>query len=101
MRILCVCDEGVSRAPTLAAMLQYRGHETVAVGVKHSSAETRRMLAEWADRIILTDAAQAHGFPWVVGSDVEVWPIGDVYPRPFNPELHALVRHLLEHREDL
>lgn len=95
MRILCVCDQGVSRSPTLAALLQYRGHETLAIGAERSSDETRRLLAEWADLVILTDVNQLGYFPTLQtprdGKRLEVWPIADAYPRPFNQELRQIV----------
>lgn len=100
MRILCVCDEGNSRSPTIASLLRYRGHDTLAVGVRTAQPETLRMLTAWADKIIVTDEAQApHLSGRTLGSlDVDLWPIADTYPRPFNPELRRLVLQLADQK---
>lgn len=93
MRILCVCDEGISRSPTIAALLF--DHETIAVGAGRSSTETRSMLARWCDRAILTSPDQRHKFPDLADDKIMVWPIGDHYPRPFNPKLREIVRRFI------
>lgn len=91
MRILCVCHEGNSRSPTIASLLRYRGHETLAVGVNTSTPETRAMLADWCDQAVLTDPAQAAAFPGLPPNKTRLWAIADQYPRPFNPELRRIV----------
>jgi hypothetical protein len=91
VRILCVCDEGISRSPTIAARIRYRHHETLAVGVKSSTPETRRMLGEWCDRLIVTAPTQRYAFPEVPDDKVMVWLIPDAYPRPHNKELLPLI----------
>lgn len=95
MRLLCVCDEGNSRSPTLASLLRYRGHDTLAVGVQRAAPETLKMLADWSDRIILTDASQRSAFPDVHDDHVDVWPIADTYPRPFNKQLLEVARRFI------
>lgn len=94
MRILCVCDEGNSRSPTIASILRYSGHDTLAVGASRASDETRRMLADWCDLAVFTAPGQVAAFPGLDGDRVMVWPIADVYPRPFNAELRKLVLSL-------
>lgn len=96
MRILCVCDQGVSRSPTIAALLQYRGHETLSVGVEQSTAHTRALLSDWCDLAILTDPAQVEAFPRLAHDQIQMWPIGDHYPRPFNLDLRKLVLELAD-----
>jgi hypothetical protein len=91
VRILCVCDEGNSRSPTLASRLRYRGHDTLAVGADRAEEPTRLMLSMWCERAIFTSPNQRLKFPMIDDSQVMVWPIADAYPRPFNKELLALV----------
>lgn len=98
MRILCVCDEGVSRSPTIAALLYT--HETIAVGTHRTSATTRALLADWCDRAIFTSPNQRIRFPTLDDDKVLVWPIGDDYPRPFNSDLRKLVVRFIQ-REGL
>lgn len=95
MRILCVCDEGNSRSPTLASLLRYRGHDTLAVGASQASDETRAMLADWCDLAILTAPNQRYRFPSLDDDRITVWPIDDAYPRPFNKELREIVTRFI------
>lgn len=92
LKVLCVCDEGNNRSVHIAHLLQYTGHETIPVGARTSSEETRRMLADWCDVAVFTDEAQKEAFPPVAS---RVWPIADVHSRPFNPEQHRLVRRYI------
>lgn len=94
MKILCVCNRGVSRSPTIAALLTNAGHDALAVGSDTASFETRRVLSDWCEMAIFTDASQVPAFPDLKAHS-EVWPIADAYPRPFNKELHSLVVRLI------
>lgn len=89
-----MCDQGVSRSPTIASLLQYRGHETLSVGVKHSTETTRKMLGDWCDVAIITPDVPVDALPDLSLDSIIVWPIADTYPRPFNPELRKLVLEL-------
>lgn len=91
MKILCVCGEGNSRSPTIASLLRYRGHDTLAVGANTSTEETRRMLSDWCDQAIFTDIQQQAAFPDLPDGHARVWPIADIYPRPFNADLRRIV----------
>lgn len=95
MKILCVCNRGVSRSPTIAALLTNAGHDALAVGSDTASFETRRILSDWCEMVIFTDASQIPAFPDLNGQPKEVWPIADCYPRPFNKDLHSLVIRLI------
>lgn len=94
MRILCVCNRGVSRSPTIAALLTNAGHDALAVGSDTSADETRQMLSDWCDMAILTDSSQLAAFPDLTGH-IQIWPIPDAYPRPFNKDLHSLVVRMI------
>lgn len=95
MRILCVCDEGNSRSPTIASLLRYRSHDTLSVGVRTAGPETLAMLVEWCELAILTDAAQEASFPQRYADRLTVWPIDDTYPRPFNRDLRDVVQRFI------
>lgn len=101
MKILVVCDEGNNRSVTVASRIKYLGHDVLSVGLNRNSDSTLRMLGEWADRIITTDATQR--FDWPDPARVRLWNIGpDRYKRPFNPELLRIVNGLIErHGADL
>lgn len=96
MKILCVCDQGNSRSPTIASVLRYSGHETLAVGADTAKYATLLMLADWCDKAIFTHPDQQAAFPTVGPDRAIVWDIPDAFPRPFNPELLRLVRHLIQ-----
>lgn len=94
-----VCDEGNNRSVVVAHQLKYWGHDVISAGIKRNTPETIEMLSQWADRIITTEEGQLEG------DKVQLWDIGpDVYPRPFNKELLAIVQrmmqeHKLEYKE--
>ena len=102
VKILILCDKGINRSHTLASRLKWvgDGHDILTAGIETNDPETLHMLAEWADRIILTDEGQWNVIPHVVMGDydykTEVWNIGpDKYPRPYNKELLAIVTKLI------
>lgn len=99
MKILCVCDQGNNRSVHLAHLLKYWDHDTIPVGLATTSIETLEMLYNWADRILTTSFDQK--VPGEFADKVKLIDIGpDIYPRPFNPELHAKVKQLLELNKD-
>jgi hypothetical protein len=98
MKILVLCDEGNNRSVTLASHLKYWGHDVLSAGLKRNARATLAMLGEWGDRIIVTDQEQERGFvdPEFLRK-LDLWDIGpDHYPRPFNKELLAIVRRMME-----
>jgi hypothetical protein len=97
VRILVVCERGVSRSPTIAALLIDRGHDALAVGSETSSEETRIMLADWCQLAIFTDLAQMQAFPDLAGR-FQLWSIADHYPRPHNAKLRLRVLHEIRDR---
>lgn len=99
-KILVLCNQGNNRSVTIAHLIKYLGHDVIAAGLDTNSPATLAMLGDWADKIILTDGTQH-----LAGYDhkTQLWDIGpDTYPRPFNKELLAKVRALVEqHRANL
>ena len=56
MKILTVCEHGNVRSVACAYLIKsiYK-HDTLACGVKETSEETKKMLYDWADKVILMD----------------------------------------------
>lgn len=105
MRILVLCDEGNNRSVTVAHQLKYWGHDVIPAGLKRNKAETLHMLSEWAERIILTEREQIAAIqaicPFDISKKLDLWDLGpDVYPRPFNKDMLAIVRRLMEAHKD-
>jgi hypothetical protein len=104
MKILVLCDQGNNRSVTVAHHLKYWGHDVLAAGLKTNSQATLLMLCDWADRIIFTEGSQIAelGTIWwrpikELSEKSQLWDIGpDIYKRPFNPELLAIVRRMME-----
>lgn len=107
MKILVVCDQGNNRSVMVAHHLKYWGHDVIAAGIKTNSPETLRILEEWADRIIITEAIQIEALgdnnansALRVARITQLWNIGpDHFPRPFNPELNAIVKRFTKEHE--
>ena len=49
MKILCICKGGNVRSVALTQAIKEDGHEAIAIGTDHISAETLLMLGKWAD----------------------------------------------------
>lgn len=101
MRVLVVCDYGINRSVTIASMLKFQKHDTIAAGIHHTSRGTLDMLTDWADRVIVVEP---HLEQFIKDpAKVRVWDVGpDKYPRPYNKELYRKVQNLIrEHAEDL
>lgn len=110
MRILCVCSSGHVRSVTLARLLDKRGHEAQACGLKHRTALP--LLCEWAEAIYFLDwpvrdellrrfaqwAAGDHAayrrLVFKLAGDYVVGP--DDWKVPDHPDLLALMRGLVE-----
>ena len=88
MKILCICERGNSRSPTLGWILKDRmGHDVIAMGIRANSNETKQMLYKWAERIILVDKDFLPEIPQEFHEKVKVWDVGkDIYFIP-HPDL--------------
>jgi hypothetical protein len=112
-KILIVCDEGLNRSVTIRGQLQYLGYDCLTVGLKRNSLGTIKMLFDWSDLVILTSKDQGKRLVklldtiWLdndgpisltaAGWNTQLWDIGpDIYPRPYNKKLLALVRRLIQ-----
>lgn len=56
MKILCICEHGNVRSVALAYLLKtIYGYDVLNCGLRENSEDTRKMLYEWADKIIALD----------------------------------------------
>lgn len=99
-KFLTVCNGGVVRSVTLAAMLKYWFDEdAVAASIDKNHGETMNMLAEWADVIVVVDAWMVEWFkenvPMRSEGKVKLVPIGvDRWGMSNHPEL---IEELMKH----
>lgn len=99
-KILCLCDEGNNRSVHLAHPLKYWGNDVLAAGFNNSPS-TLDMLYDWADIILLTDKEQLTKVRQHAAK-THICSIGpDRFARPFNAELHRLVKRFLDDNKAL
>lgn len=99
MNILTVCEQGNNRSVQFMQLLRYKylGSDVLPMGINSFTDETKKMLFDWADHIILTDKRFRNMIEPAYNSKVKVWDVGpDTYPRPFNPELYNLAKQIIE-----
>lgn len=97
-RILTVCQGGNVRSVTLRFLLNYKyGFDALACGWEPNTDDTRRMLYEWADVIIVCEASFAELLPLDVRGKVNVFEIGpDVWGMSLHPELVEICDNLIQ-----
>lgn len=89
MKILCVCERGNSRSVCMAFLFKDMLHQdALAVGLTSSSEDTKRLLYEWADVIILVAGSLVDMIPDAYRGKLMVWDVGeDVYFQGFHQDL--------------
>lgn len=86
----------------MATLLKYYfrptdGHDALAVSLGKNSVETKIMLFEWADRILVADEVFVADIPLSYRWKTTVVPIGrDMWGHSMHPELIPVVVPLLE-----
>ena len=101
MKIVCLGRHGNSRSVTLAYLLKKRGHEAIAVGMRCMGRDTRKMLFDWADLIILLHQKCRAGVDQDYWGKTKIWQIGrDVYFREPDQRLVYMLNIYIE-REKL
>ena len=91
-RFLCVCQNGNNRSVFLAFRLKRHGYEALAAGWNTTSPETFGMLCDWADRIVVMEAAFIDRVPLGWHPKVTVMDVG---PDKWGPKCHPELRHLV------
>lgn len=80
MKILCICANGNSRSVALAYILKEElGHEAIAVGFYTAKKETRKMLCEWADRIIVCYRGKQHWIEEEYRHKLKIYDVGPYF----------------------
>ena len=80
MKILTACHAGICRSAAMANELKRYGHDVLVAGVGYNSPETIKMLADWAEKIVvlqkeLVQLVPLESRPKVVLADIgpDVW----------------------------
>lgn len=96
--ILCCCEHGNNRSVTMAWILKYVDNfETLTCGLSYHTAETLKVLFEWADVITVPEKKLLDLIPEEYKNKVKFYDIGeDRFPRPHNKDLLNKARALLE-----
>ena len=63
MKILCLGRKGNNRAVALACLLKLKGHDAMSAGMRCMGRDTRKMMLDWADKIILLHNKCIEGVP--------------------------------------
>ena len=89
MKILCLCERGNSRSVALAWILKdHMGHNAIASGMRTMDDETKELLYNWADRIILVDKIFESEIPGQYKPKLKIWDVGpDRFFRGFEQSL--------------
>lgn len=97
MKYLCVCQGGNVRSVTLAYILKYeRGLEALAMGWEPNTQETRDMLCDWADLIIVMETHMKDKLPERYHDKVKVCDVGpDRWFRSLDSDLGSVIREKL------
>ena len=89
MKILVLCERGNSRSVALAWILKdHMGHNAIATGMRTTDDDTKKMLYDWAERIILVDKTFEDKIPEGYKSKLKIWDVGpDRFFRGFEQDL--------------
>ena len=95
MKILTLCEGGLVRSVSAAALLKFEhGHDAIAASLKYNSPETLTQLYDWADRVIVMDVALIDQVP--VMEKRMLWNVGrDCWGAALHPELMELIRQYI------
>lgn len=96
MKILCVCSQGNKRSVFTRYALNGK-HDALAMGVDINTPETIRMLAEWADKILLAEPQMKKAIPVKCQKKIDLaFTIGaDIYPASIGGKLKHIVQSKL------
>lgn len=97
-KILAICEWGNSRSVALAWLLKEQYHkDALACGICVVGPDTFKMLYDWAEMVIVTDARLTHPYFEQYSYKTEFWDVGpDVYFRGFDPDLIEQYRRYLK-----
>lgn len=97
MKVLCLGRHGNSRSVALAYLLKRKGHDAIAVGMRCMRRDTRKMLLDWANLIVLLHEKCQEGVPDEYWSKLKIWEVGkDTYFKEFDEHLIELLNGYIE-----
>lgn len=107
MKILALCQGGHVRSVSAKFILHYgqmgtpygKGplHDVLCCGWQSNSKETKLLLFEWADKIIIMDEKFRQFIPSIYHDKLLVFHVGDdVFGAAFHPELMKMVWNLYQ-----
>jgi|26BtaG_2_1085354.scaffolds.fasta_scaffold01759_5 hypothetical protein len=88
-KILCLGRKGDVRSAALAWLLKQKGYDAIAVGMRCMGKDTRKMMLDWADLIILLHAKCEEGVAKGYLHKLKSWGVGRWQPyfQGFNEHL--------------
>lgn len=93
MKVLCLGRKGDSRSACLAWMLKQLGHDAIAVGMRCMGKDTRIMMLDWADIIVLLHEKCGEGVAREYWGKLKMWPIDkDIWFKGFDPGLVEILK---------
>jgi len=85
MKILCIGRKGDSRSVALAWLLKQKGHDAIAVGMRCMYRDTRKIMLDWAELIVVLHEKCQEGVPQEYWNKLKIWEVGkDTYFRGFD-----------------
>lgn len=97
MKFLCICQYGHCRSVAMARALQSRGQIAVAIG-HATSGDAIKLLAPWADRIIVMQTCFVGKVPEAQHYKVKVCDVGpDVWVNPYHQDLRRKCESFLSY----
>lgn len=89
MKIIVFCRAGIARSTAMARVLKEKyGFDALSAGLVHNGPELQRVLCDWADRVLVMDAALVELVPSGCMAKVILTDVGpDVWGYPTAPDL--------------
>lgn len=96
-KILCIGRKGNNRSVALAYLLKLRGHDAIAVGMRCMRRDTRKMMLDWAEKIILLHNKCIEGVPEEYHNKLITYHVGCVEKVPeFDKEMMRWMEAFVE-----
>uniref|UniRef100_A0A6H1ZT93 Uncharacterized protein n=1 Tax=viral metagenome TaxID=1070528 RepID=A0A6H1ZT93_9ZZZZ len=76
------------RSAALAYLLKLKGHDAIAVGMRCMGRDTRKMMLDWAEKIIVLHEKCQEGVAQEYWDKLNIWEVGpDVYRKKYHANL--------------
>lgn len=98
MKMVCMCQGGNSRSVACAFLMKYEyGHDALSLSWQANSDETKNMLFDWADAIIVMTEDFTQYVPTKYWAKLAVVDVGDdIWGNGLHPDLLNKIRGLLK-----